>query len=142
MNRRSPSHNARLRERTSNPRDAVVDAAIERNKQINPKRRRKLFVIPTKLYPEMIESWSTEDADQAVVAIAIILRRVGALPKVLTDAYQHEIETGDVSVARRFYEQLAVNCPAALDYFTKSATEARESEGDRDKGALRQIPID
>jgi len=90
----------------------------------------------------MIASWSTEDADQAVVAIAVILKRVGALPKMLTDAYQHEVETGDVSAARRFYEQLAVNCPAALDYFTESTTETRESESDRDKGALRQIPID
>ena len=59
----------------------------------------------------MVESWSTEDANQAVVAIAVILKRFGALPTVLADAYQHEIEIGDVSVARRFYEQLAVNCP-------------------------------
>jgi hypothetical protein len=115
---------------------------LSRNKQINPKRLRKLFVIAAKLYAEMVESWSTEDANRAVIAIAVILKRVGALPKVLADAYQHEIEMGEVSVTRRFYEQLAVNCPAALDYFTERAADARESEKDRVEGSLRQIPID
>jgi len=90
----------------------------------------------------MTETWSTEDADRAVAAIAIILRCVGALPKVLTDAYQHEIEIGEASVTRHFFEQLAVNFPAALDCFTESAIEAPESENDRVKGGLREIPID
>ena len=91
----------------------------------------------------MVESWSTEDANRAVIAIAVILKRVGALPKVLADAYQHEIEiVVKSSVTRRFYEQLAVNCPAALDYFTEHAADARESEKDRVKGSLREIPID
>ena len=90
----------------------------------------------------MIESWSIDDANRAVIAIAVILKRVGDLPKVLTDAYLHEIEIGEVSVTRRFYEQLAINCPAALDYFTESEADARESENDRVKGALRVIPID
>jgi predicted GNAT superfamily acetyltransferase len=112
------------------------------NKQINPKRLRKFFVIAAKLYAEMVESWSTKDANQAVVAITVILKRFGALPKVLADAYQHEIEIGDVSVTRRFYEQLAVNCPAALDYFTERVVDERESEKDRVKGSLRKIPID
>jgi len=115
---------------------------LSRNKQTNPKRRRKLFVITAKLYAEMVESWSTEDANRAVIAIAVILKRVGALPKVLVDAYLHEIDLGEVAVTRRFYEQLAVNCPAALDYFTERAADARESEKDRVKGALREIPID
>ena len=115
---------------------------MSRNKQTNPKRRRKLFVITAKLYAEMAESWSTEDANRAVIAIAVILQHVGALPTVLADAYQHEIEIGDVSVTRRFYEQLAVNCPAALDYFTERVVDERESEKDRVKGSLRKIPID
>jgi predicted GNAT superfamily acetyltransferase len=115
---------------------------LSRNTQINPKRLRKFFVIAARLYAEMVESWSTEDANQAVIAIAVILKRFGAIPTVLADAYQHEIEIGDVSVARRFYEQLAVNCPAALDYFTERVTGARESEKDRVKGSLRKIPID
>ena len=115
---------------------------LSRNKQINPKRLRKFFVIAAKLYAEMVESWSTEDVNQAVIAIAVILKRVRALPTVLTNAYQHEIEIGDVSVTRRFYEQLAVNCPAALDYFTERVIDERESEKDRVKGSLRKIPID
>ena len=90
----------------------------------------------------MIESWTTEDANRAVTAIAVILKRVGDLPKVLTAAYLHEIEIGEVSVTRRFYEQLAVTCPAALDYFTESVAEVLESEKDRFKGPLRKIPID
>jgi hypothetical protein len=115
---------------------------LSKNKQIKPKRLRKFFVIAARLYAEMVESWSTEDANQAVVAIAVILKRFGALPKVLADAYQHEIEIGDVSVTRRFYEQLAVNCPAALDYFTERVADERESKKDRVKGSLRKIPID
>jgi len=90
----------------------------------------------------MIESWTTEDANRAVTAIAVILKRVGDLPKVLTAAYLHEIEIGEVSVTRRFYEQLAISCPTSLDYFTESETDVRESENDRVDGALRPIPID
>jgi hypothetical protein len=45
-------------------------------------------------------------------------------------------------VTRRFYEQLAVNCPHALDLFTISIAEALETEIDRPKAALRKIPID
>ena len=90
----------------------------------------------------MTKSWSTKDANRAVSAIAVILKRVGALPEMLTDAYLHEIETGKVSVARRFYEQLALNCPPALDYFTETAAEAHESEKDVVKGPPRVIPID
>jgi hypothetical protein len=91
---------------------------------------------------DMTESWSTEDADNAVLAIGIILRRLGALPQVLLNAYKHEIEVGEPVVTRRFYEQLAVNCPHALDLFTISVAEALETEIDRPKGVLRKIPID
>lgn len=91
---------------------------------------------------DMTESWSIEDADNAVLAISIILKRVGALPQVLFNAYAHEIEIGEPVVTRRFYEQLAVNCPHALDLFTISIAEALETEIDRPKGAMRKIPID
>jgi len=90
----------------------------------------------------MAGNWSTEDANRAVIAIAVILKRVGALPKVLVNAYQHEIDLGEVAVTRRFYEELAANCPAALDYFTERAADAHESEKDHVKGSLREIPID
>ncbi|HEX7515178.1 MAG TPA: hypothetical protein VF393_06275 [archaeon] len=90
----------------------------------------------------MTESWSTEDADNAVLAISVILRRVGALPQLLLNAYKHEIEIGEAAVTRRFYEQLAVNCPYALDLFTISMAEAHETEIDRPKDVLRKIPID
>ncbi len=126
----------------ANPLDARRKAPVEQKQANKSQLLRKFFVIAAKLYAEMVESWSTENANQAVVAIAVILKRFGALPKVLADAYQHEIEIGDVSVARRFYEQLAVNCPPALDYFTERAADERESEKDRVKGSLRKIPID
>lgn len=90
----------------------------------------------------MTESWSTEDADNAVAAIRVILMRVGALPLVLSQAYKHEIDIGELVVTRRFYEQLAVNCPNALDYFTDSTADARVADTDRPKGSLRKIPIE
>ncbi|MGZ4862871.1 MAG: hypothetical protein ACXV2E_08850 [Halobacteriota archaeon] len=90
----------------------------------------------------MTESWSTEDADNAVTAIRVILKRAGALPHVLSRAYKHEIEIGELAASRRFYEQLAVNCPDALDYFTESAAGAQVALVDRPKGSLRKIPIE
>jgi hypothetical protein len=90
----------------------------------------------------MTESWSTEDVDNAVLAITVILKRVGALPQVLLNAYKREIEIGEPAVTRRFYEQLAVNCPHALDLFTISIAEALETKIVRPKGALRKIPIE
>ncbi|HYA32959.1 MAG TPA: hypothetical protein VEG65_03040 [Candidatus Bathyarchaeia archaeon] len=82
-----------------------------------------------------------KEVNRSVSAIRVILTRVGVLPQLLIAAYLHEIKTGDVSVTRRFYEQLALNCPSALDYFTESALKVRENEEDRVKGALREIPI-
>jgi hypothetical protein len=94
---------------------------------------------------DMTESWSIEDTDNAVLAISIILKRIGALPQVLLNAYMHEIEIGEPTVTRRFYEQLAVNCPHALDLFTisiaDSIADALETETDRPK-VLRKIPIE
>jgi hypothetical protein len=89
----------------------------------------------------MTESWSIEDADNAVLAISVILKRFGALPQLLLNAYRHEIEIGEPTVTRRFFEQLAVTCPHALDLFTISIAEALETEIDRPK-ALREIPIE
>jgi hypothetical protein len=90
---------------------------------------------------DMTESWSTEDADNAVLAISVILEHFGALPKVLLNAYKHEIDIGEPSVTRRFYEQLAVTCPHALDLFTISIADALETKTDRPK-VLRKIPIE
>lgn len=91
---------------------------------------------------DMTESWSTEEADNAVFAISVILTRFGALPQELLNAYKHEIEIGEPAVTRRFYEQLAVNCPFAIDFFTISAAEALDAKIHRPKGALRKIPIE
>jgi hypothetical protein len=91
---------------------------------------------------DMTESWSTEDVDNAVLAISVILKRFGALPQVLLNAYKHEIKIGEPAVTRRFYEQLVVNCPHALDLFTISIADALKTKTDRPKGALRKIPIE
>jgi hypothetical protein len=88
---------------------------------------------------DMTESWSTEDVDNAVLAISVILTRVGALPHILLNAYRYEIKIGEPAVTRRFYEQLAVNCPHALDLFTISIADALDTEIDRPK---RTIPIE
>jgi len=99
-------------------------------------------VIAANVHADMTESWSANDVDNAVVAIRVILKRFGALPQVLLHAYNHEIEIGELMVTRRFYEQLALSCPDALDYFTESAADAHDAETDRPNGVLRQIPIE
>lgn len=99
----------------------------------------RFYVIAANVHADMTESWSANDVDNAVVAIRDILKRFGALPQVLSQAYIHEIKTGDLMVTRRFYEQLALSCPDALDYFTASASGARDT--DRPK-PLRPIPIE
>ena len=99
-------------------------------------------MIAANVHADMTESWSANDVDNAVVAIRVILKRFGALPQVLLHAYNHEIEIGELMVTRRLYEQLALSCPDALDYFTESATDARDADTDRPNGVLRQIPIE
>ena len=98
-------------------------------------------MIAANVHADMTESWSANDVDNAVVAIRDILKRFGALPQLLLHAYIHEIKTGDLMATRRFYEQLALSCPDALDYFTVSAADVRDTETDRTK-PLRPIPIE
>jgi hypothetical protein len=90
----------------------------------------------------MSESWSKNDVDNAIHAIRVILTRVGALPQVLLHAYLREIEIGELQMTRRFYEQLTIKCPDALDLFTSSAAEEREATSDRPRGPPRPIPIE
>jgi hypothetical protein len=91
---------------------------------------------------DMQESWSNNDVDNAIRAIRVIVTRVGALPQVLLHSYQHEIEIGELEMTRRFYEQLTIHCPDALDLFTLSAAEEREATSDRPRGPPRPIPIE
>jgi hypothetical protein len=100
-------------------------------------------VIAANVHADMTESWSADDVDNAVVAIRDILKRFGALPQLLLHAYYHEIKTGELMVTRRFYEQLALSCPDALDYFTVSAADARDTDTETDRTKpLRPIPIE
>ena len=89
----------------------------------------------------MTETWSTEDVDNAVFTIRLILKRFRALPLLLLNAYRYEIVTGELTVTRRFYEQLALNCPPALDLFTASTTDTQDTSIDHPK-ELRTIPIE
>jgi len=91
---------------------------------------------------DMSESWSVADADNAVLAISVILKRFGALPQLLLNAYKHEIEIGEPAETQRFFEQLAITCPHALSLFTISIPEALEAEKDHPKRPLRKIPIE
>jgi hypothetical protein len=91
---------------------------------------------------DMIANWSSGDVDNAIEAICLILKRVGTLPKVLSNAYRHEIETGELVITRCFYEQLAAKCPDALDYFTEEMSDTREAKSDSRKISLREIPIE
>lgn len=91
---------------------------------------------------DMTASWSSDDVDTAIAAICLIVKRVGALPQVLSNAYWHEIETGELAVTRCFYEQLAAKCPDALDYFTTGIDDVQEAKSDSRKSSLREIPIE
>ncbi len=91
---------------------------------------------------DMISSWSSGDVDKAITAICLILKRVGTLPRVLSNAYRHEIETGELAVTRCFYEQLAAKCPDALDYFTEEISDTREAKSHFRKSSFREIPIE
>ena len=94
----------------------------------------------------MTDSWSIEDADRAVATVVVFIERAGGLPQALVDAYKNAIDNGDIGVTRHFYEQLALKCPDAIDYFAESAIESLAEAGDdteeRAEGRLREIPID
>jgi hypothetical protein len=90
----------------------------------------------------MTASWSSGDVDKAITAICLIMKRVGTLPPILSDAYRHEIETGELAVARCFYEQLAAKCPAALDFFTEEISDTRKTKSYSRKSSLREIPVE
>ena len=90
----------------------------------------------------MTASWSSGDVETAIAAICFILKRAGSLPQVLSNAYWHEIETGELAVTRCFYEQLAAKCPDALDYFTEGIDNTAEAKSDSRKSSLREIPIE
>ena len=92
----------------------------------------------------MTDSWSTEDADRAVATLAIFMEHGGGLPQALIDAYKSAIDNSDISVTRHFFEQLALKCPDAIDFFTESVTEGLAESGDdaEEQPKLREIPID
>lgn len=92
----------------------------------------------------MTDSWSTEDADRAVATLAVFIEHGGGLPQALIDAYKSAIDSGDIGVTRHFFEQLALKCPDAIDYFTESTAERLAEAGDdaEEHPKLREIPID
>jgi hypothetical protein len=62
--------------------------------------------------------WSSvEEVDVSVKAIVTIMKRKRKLPTPLVEAYKHALDTSTRELTRRFYEQLTVRCPDALDYF-------------------------
>jgi hypothetical protein len=91
---------------------------------------------------DMTGRWSSGDVDKAIPAIYLILKHVGTLPQVLSNAYWHEIETGELATTRYFYEQLATKCPDALDYFTEETNDTGKAKSDSRKSSLREIFIE
>ncbi|MGB9371563.1 MAG: hypothetical protein WCB79_06535 [Halobacteriota archaeon] len=62
--------------------------------------------------------WSSvEEVDVSVKAIVTIMKRKRKLPTPLVEAYKHALDTSTRELTRRFYEQLTISCPEALDYF-------------------------
>ena len=62
--------------------------------------------------------WSSvEEVDVSVKAIVTIMKRKRKLPTPLVEAYKQALDTSTRELTRRFYEQLTIRCPEALDYF-------------------------
>ena len=66
----------------------------------------------------MAETLSTMgEVDRAVAAIKQIKERTTKLPPVLVEAYKEILESASSAIVRRFFEDLASQCPDALEYF-------------------------
>jgi len=64
------------------------------------------------------DSWnSAEEVGQSVETIVSIMKRKRRLPVPLVDSYKSALDSSDLEFTRKFYEQLTVKCPEALDYF-------------------------
>jgi hypothetical protein len=63
-------------------------------------------------------SWnSAEEVGQSVETIVSIMKRKRMLPVALVDSYKSALDSSDLEFTRKFYEQLTIRCPEALDYF-------------------------
>lgn len=63
-------------------------------------------------------SWnSAEEVGVSVETIVSIMKRKRKLPVPLVDSYKKALDSSDLELTRKFYEQLTTRCPEALDYF-------------------------
>ncbi len=60
---------------------------------------------------------SAEEVGQSVETIVSIMKRKRKLPVALVDSYKSALDSSDLEFTRKFYEQLTIRCPEALDYF-------------------------
>ncbi|HYB58788.1 MAG TPA: hypothetical protein VEB88_00900 [Candidatus Acidoferrales bacterium] len=66
----------------------------------------------------MAEGFETlADVDRAIVTIKQIVERTKKLPPVLVAAYSEALEPASSEIVRRFFEELASQCPNALAHF-------------------------
>ncbi len=74
------------------------------------------------------------EVDRTIAAIKQIMERTDKLPPVLVSAYRETLASAPSDIVRRFFEGLAAQCPAALQYFidvdTKKAQEEAQSKID------------
>jgi hypothetical protein len=63
-------------------------------------------------------TWTSfEDVDVSIETVHEIIKRKRKLPPPLVEAYKHALDASRRELIRRFYEQLTIRCPEALDYF-------------------------
>jgi hypothetical protein len=60
---------------------------------------------------------SFDDVDVSVETLYMIMKRKRKLPPPLVESYKHALDMSKREFTRRFYEQLTLRCPEALDYF-------------------------
>jgi hypothetical protein len=60
---------------------------------------------------------SIDDVDVSIETVYEIIKRKRKLPPLLVEAYKHALNASRQELIRRFYEQLTIRCPEALDHF-------------------------
>jgi hypothetical protein len=82
----------------------------------------------------MAEGFDTlADVERAIATIKHIVERTKKLPPVLVAAYSEALESASSEVVRRFFEELATQCPDALELFIEVGKRKTQAADKRTK---------
>jgi UPF0288 family protein (methanogenesis marker protein 3) len=82
----------------------------------------------------MVEGFDTlADVDRAIATIKQIVERTKKLPPVLVTAYSEALEPASSEIVRRFFEELASQCPDALEHFIEADKQKTKAADKRTK---------